>query len=305
MRLPFAICNKWHQVSLLVLCWLFCLSGLIIKPFSFGFLIHKIRLVTNHPFSFLLQESNEINYVEVSWGSEDKREMKNPSLPSSQKHVWSPLHVGTVIAREYQVRCWNVSYMRRDTSYEPCSPAWESWASTQLSEANQHQHRSNMLFQSHPTNSAAPEVLLHGCCQPYLWHGIPVGRVRLKLWCQTHLWGVVSLTKLRAGRGIGKRVIWHGVKPACCSLLTSRIILLGILSLLKPASDSETLTAKALKRGGGPLVFPCGWLSWSQVDWDLAIQHPSKPSLNSKPANDLPSNQHVEESNSTLVEFIL
>ena len=213
MRLPFSIHNKWHQVSLLVLCWLFCLSGLTIKPFSFGFLIHKIRLVTNHAFSFLLQESNEIKYVDVSWGSEDKREMKNPSLPSSQKHVWSALHVGEW--QQGSTRCsveMYVSYMQIDTSYKPCSPTWESWASTQLSEANQHEHHSNMLFQSHPTNPPAPEVTLTHSSVAWVLSTLFVTwdscwksqtQVVMRSGCQTHLWGVVSLTKLRAGRGIG------------------------------------------------------------------------------------------------------
>ena len=58
-----------------------------------------------------------------------------------------------------------VNYMQIDTSYKPSSPSWESWASTQLSEANQHQHHSDMLFQSHPTKPAAPEdVLTCSCC---------------------------------------------------------------------------------------------------------------------------------------------
>ena len=59
----------------------------------------------------------------------------------------------------------------------------------------------------------------------------------------------------------GNRVIWHGAKPAYCSLLTSRIILLGIPSLLKLASDSETLTAKALKREEGTSSFS-RWLAF-------------------------------------------
>lgn len=58
-----------------------------------------------------------------------------------------------------------VNYMQIDTSYKPGSPSQESWASTPLSEANQHQHHSDMLFQSHPTNPAAPEVVLTcSCC---------------------------------------------------------------------------------------------------------------------------------------------
>lgn len=169
-----------------------------------------------------------------------------------------------------------VNYMQIDTSYKPGSPSWESWAPTQLSEANQHQHHSDTLFQSHPTNPAVPEVVLTRSSVAWVLSTLFVTwdscwksqtQVVMRSGCQTHLWGVVSLTKLWAGRGIGKRVIWHGAKPAYCSLHTSRIILLGILSLLKSASDSKPLTAKALRRGEGTSSFSrrmafliSGWL---------------------------------------------
>ena len=101
--------------------------------------------------------------------------------------------------------------MQIDTSYKPCSPTWESWASTQLSEANQHEHHSNMLFQSHPTNPVAPEVMLTHSSVAWVLSTLFVTwdscwksqtQVVMRSGCQTHLWGVVSLTKLRAGRGI-------------------------------------------------------------------------------------------------------
>ena len=60
----------------------------------------------------------------------------------------------------------------------------------------------------------------------------------------------------------GKREEGNMAKPACLSVLTSRIILLGILSLLKPVSGSKPLTATALKkRGEGISSFPT-WLAF-------------------------------------------
>ena len=156
---------------------------------------------------------------------EDNRGMKSPPSLLFRNICGSP----SVYVHWYpgSTRCrvgMYANYMQIDTSYIPCSSTWESWLlpSSITITCSSRTIRLNLGAPKTPPTCSS----VRGCHQPYLWHGIPVGKTRSKLWQDRDInlsSGEWSLWKSMEQEGELGKVTWRCAKPACCSLLTPRI----------------------------------------------------------------------------------